>query len=71
MSLTSELKNELAMHKCETISQWQSEISTMLRFVNSLHVIAGHVVIEAELDSSKVTARLIHCLLYTSDAADE
>ena len=71
MSLTSELKNELAMHKCETISQWQSEISTMLRFVNSLHVIAGHVVIEAELDSSKVTARLIHALkgLYKIDSS--
>ena len=62
MSLTGDLKDELAGYKCETVSQWQCEISAMLRFAGGLHLVSGRIVIEAELDSSRAAARLRHAL---------
>lgn len=71
MSLTADLKDELASYRCETVREWQAEIATMLRFAGGLHLVSGHVVIEAELDSTRVAARLRHALkgMYNTDSS--
>lgn len=51
--------------------QWQCEIAAMLRFAGGLHLVSGRIVIEAELDSSRVAARLRHVYkgLYKIDSS--
>lgn len=58
MSLTSELKAELARHKPVSVSAARAECSVLLRFAGGLHVVGGRVLIEAEVDSEPVAARL-------------
>ena len=58
MSLTSELKTELARHKPASVSAARAECAVLLRFAGGLHVVGGRVLIEAEVDSEQVAARL-------------
>ncbi len=70
MSLTAELKTELARHKPESVASAKAECAVLLRFAGGLHVVAGRVLIEAEVDSEPVAARLRAFLqnLYHADS---
>ena len=50
MSLTADVKDELARVRVEKIPARKAEVAATLRFAGGLHIISGHVVIEAELD---------------------
>ncbi len=56
MALTAQVKDELARLTVDKTSQRKAEVSAMLRFAGGLHIIAGRIVIEAELDTA-ITAR--------------
>ncbi|WP_402465649.1 DNA-binding protein WhiA [Isoptericola aurantiacus] len=58
MALTTEVKDELSRYTVTRTSCRKAEVSAMLRFSGGLHIISGRVVIEAELDSEEVAARL-------------
>lgn len=58
MSLTTELKIELARYRPRTVSSARAESSVLLRFAGGLHVVGGRVLIEAEVDSEPVAVRL-------------
>lgn len=58
MSLTSELKVELARHKPKSAAEARAECSVLLRFAGGLHLVGGRITIEAEVDSEIVAARL-------------
>jgi DNA-binding protein WhiA len=53
-----QVKEELAKIRTTRVSCRKAEVSSMLRFSGGLHIIGGRVVIEAELDSEIVAARL-------------
>lgn len=58
MALTAQVKDELARLSVEKISCRKAEVSAMLRFAGGLHIIAGRIVIEAELDTGIAARRL-------------
>ncbi|HZK05162.1 MAG TPA: DNA-binding protein WhiA [Actinomycetaceae bacterium] len=58
MSLTAEVKDELARIKVDRLPARKAEIAATLRFAGGLHIISGHVVIEAELDTGVAARRL-------------
>ncbi len=58
MALTAEVKDELARLTVDKTSQRKAEVSAMLRFAGGLHIIAGRIVIEAELDTAVAARRL-------------
>lgn len=60
MALTARVKDELAHLKVVRSSCRRAEVSAVLRFSGGLHMIAGHVVIEAELDTALAARRLRH-----------
>ena len=58
MALTAQVKEELAQLRVTRTSCRKAEVSSMLRFSGGLHIISGRVVVEAELDTESVAARL-------------
>lgn len=58
MSLTMDVKDELARIREDKISVRRAEVAATLRFAGGLHIISGHVVIEAELDTAIAARRL-------------
>lgn len=58
MSLTSDLKEELARTRPTSTSVIAAEVSTTLRFSGGLHLVAGRIIVEAELDSELAAERL-------------
>ncbi len=60
MALTASVKDELSRLPVGRPSCRKAEVSAVLRFSNSLHLVAGRVVIEAELDTAQVARRLRH-----------
>lgn len=58
MSLTSELKDELARTRPTSVSAIAAEVSSVLRFSGGLHLVAGRIIVEAELDSEVSAERL-------------
>ncbi len=60
MSLTVDVKDELARVRVDRISARKAEVAAMLRFAGGLHIISGHVVVEAELDTGIAARRLRH-----------
>ncbi|MGC0250640.1 DNA-binding protein WhiA [Pseudactinotalea sp. Z1748] len=58
MSLTTDLKDELARLKVDRVSARKAEVSATLRFAGGLHIISGRIVIEAELDAGIAARRL-------------
>ena len=58
MALTQQVKSELATVRVQKPETRAAELATMLRFSGGLHVVSGHIVIEAELDSGAAARRL-------------
>ena len=63
MSMTASLKDELAHRPVSKPCCRKSEVSALLRFGGSIHVVAGALVVEAELDTAYVARRLRSFLL--------
>ncbi|MBZ2194709.1 DNA-binding protein WhiA [Occultella gossypii] len=58
MSLTAEVKDELARLRVDKMSARKAEVAATLRFAGGLHIISGRIVIEAELDTGIAARRL-------------
>jgi DNA-binding protein WhiA len=58
MAMTAQVKAELATIKVTKPCDRKSEVATILRFSNGLHVVSGRIVIEAELDTGAAARRL-------------
>ena len=58
MAMTSAVKDELSRVEITKICCRKAEVSSLLRFAGGLHLVAGHIVIEAELDTGAAARRL-------------
>ncbi|MGI8880886.1 MAG: DNA-binding protein WhiA [Jatrophihabitans sp.] len=58
MAMTAAVKDELSRVVVTRNSARRAEIATILRFAGALHLIGGHIVIEAELDTGAAARRL-------------
>jgi DNA-binding protein WhiA len=58
MALTSDVKDELARIDITKSAVRAAELSTILRFCGGLHLIAGRIVIEAEVDTAALARRV-------------
>jgi len=58
MALTSQVKAELAALSEVRASARKAEATALLRFAGGIHIVAGHIVIEAELDTGATAMRL-------------
>jgi len=58
VSLTSDMKDELARSAVPSQSAMAAEVCAILRFSGGLHLVGGRILIEAELDSSVAVRRL-------------
>ena len=58
MALTSSVKDELSRLPVTRVCCRKAEVTAMLRFSNALHIVAGRVVVEAELDTAQAARRL-------------
>lgn len=58
MALTTRVKSELSTVMAPKLCCRRSEIATTLRFAGGIHLVRGHVVIEAELDTGGAARRL-------------
>src|SRR5690625_1919138 len=58
MALTGDAKEELSHLEISRPSARKAEAAATLRFAGGLHLVAGRVVVEAELDSAAVARRL-------------
>jgi DNA-binding protein WhiA len=56
--MTAAVKDELSRVAVSRASARKSELATVLRFAGSLHLVGGHIVIEAELDALAVARRV-------------
>ena len=63
MSLTAVAKDELAGVRVESRADFRAEISALLRFAGGIHLVAGSIVVEAELDHANSAKRLQQALL--------
>lgn len=62
MALTPKVKQELARVKVSRHSARAAEVAALLRFSGGFHIVAGRIVVEAELDSELVANRLATAL---------
>lgn len=58
MAMTAAVKDELSRLPVSKTCCRRSEVSSLLRFAGGLHIVAGRVVVEAELDSGSSARRL-------------
>jgi DNA-binding protein WhiA len=58
MAMTAQVKPELASTAVTKTCCRKSEVSSMLRFADSLHLVNGGIVVEAELDTGAAARRL-------------
>ncbi|MDR1791126.1 MAG: DNA-binding protein WhiA [Propionibacteriaceae bacterium] len=58
MSLTQQVKAELAVVPALKPELRRAEISALLRFSNALHIASGRIIIEAELETGQIARRL-------------
>jgi DNA-binding protein WhiA len=58
MAMTSAVKDELSRVEITKACCRKAEVSSILRFAGGLHLVAGHIVIEAELDTGAAARRL-------------
>ncbi|SER48825.1 hypothetical protein SAMN05443377_101116 [Propionibacterium cyclohexanicum] len=58
MALTQQAKAELATVAVAAPQARRAEIASMLRFASGIHLVSGHIVIEAELDTGHAARRL-------------
>ena len=50
MAMTAEVKDELSRLTVNSVSARRAEVAALLRFAGGLHIVAGRVVVEAEVD---------------------
>jgi DNA-binding protein WhiA len=58
MAMTPAVKDELSRVTISKTCCRRSEVASLLRFAGGLHIVAGRVVVEAELDTGSVARRL-------------
>src|SRR6476660_6215812 len=58
MAMTASVKDELSRVDISKPCCRRSEMAALLRFAGGLHIIAGRVVVEAELDTGAAARRL-------------
>jgi cell division protein WhiA len=58
MAMTAAVKDELSRVTVTKVSARKAEVSALLRFAGGLHIVAGRVIVEAELDTGAVARRL-------------
>ncbi|MCL2783420.1 MAG: DNA-binding protein WhiA [Propionibacteriaceae bacterium] len=58
MALTSQVKAELATLPEVRVSARKAEATAMLRFAGGIHIVASHIVVEAEFDTGAAARRL-------------
>ncbi len=58
MAMTAQVKSELASTEVTRSCCRKAEVSSMLRFAGGLHIVAGRIVVEAELDTGAAARRL-------------
>jgi DNA-binding protein WhiA len=58
MAMTAQVKDELARLTVTKPCCRKAEVSTILRFSGGLHLVSGHIVLEAELDTGVAARRL-------------
>lgn len=58
MAMTAEVKDELSRLVINSVSARRAEVAALLRFAGGLQIVAGRVVIEAELDLGGTARRL-------------
>ncbi len=63
MTLTDDVKEELARVRVTRPQTKAAEVATLLRFAGGLHVISSRVAVESELDSAAVARRLARSIL--------
>ena len=56
--MTSAVKDELARVELNKTCCRKAEVSALLRFAGGLHLVAGQIVVEAELDACQIARRL-------------
>jgi DNA-binding protein WhiA len=71
MAMTSALKDELAHLPITKVCCRKAEVSALLRFGGSIHIVAGNIVLEAELDTAFVARRLRQALAEVFGADSE
>ncbi|MCL1837812.1 MAG: DNA-binding protein WhiA [Propionibacteriaceae bacterium] len=58
MAMTLQVKSELCVLDIAKPELRKAEMAAMLRFANSLHIVSGQIVVEAELDTGAAARRL-------------
>lgn len=58
MAMTAAVKDELARLETTKPCCRKAEVSSLLRFAGGLHIVSGHIVVEAELDTGVAARRL-------------
>ncbi|MET0454736.1 MAG: DNA-binding protein WhiA [Mycobacterium sp.] len=56
--MTAEVKDELSRLVINSVSARRAEVASLLRFAGGLHIVAGRVVVEAEVDLGVIARRL-------------
>ncbi|MEX1210421.1 MAG: DNA-binding protein WhiA, partial [Candidatus Nanopelagicales bacterium] len=56
--MTAEVKDELSRLPIQKTCCRKSEVSSLLRFASGLHLVAGRIVVEADLDAGSTARRL-------------
>ncbi|HEU0192031.1 MAG TPA: DNA-binding protein WhiA [Mycobacterium sp.] len=56
--MTVEVKDELSRLSVSSVSARRAEVAALLRFAGGLHIVAGRVVVEAEVDQGVIARRL-------------
>ena len=58
MAMTAAVKDELSRLEITKPCCRKAEVSALLRFAGGLHIVAGRIVVEAELDTGQAARRL-------------
>src|SRR6478609_4433299 len=58
VAMTAEVKDELSRLVINPVSARRAEVASLLRFAGGLHIVAGRVVVEAEVDLGVIARRL-------------
>jgi cell division protein WhiA len=58
VAMTTEVKDELSRLVVKSVSARRAEVTSLLRFAGGLHIVAGRVVVEAEVDLGNIARRL-------------
>src|SRR5919107_1797080 len=56
--MTAEVKDELSRLVVTSVSARRAEVASLLRFAGGLHIVAGRVIVEAEVDLGIIARRL-------------